>query len=79
MEVPYAGTFLNYGVLGALTLILMLVSYTLFKLLIQEKDKRRDDAEKLSDGLMEPIKQIRENGETQITLLRQFLDKVKSV
>lgn len=77
MEIPNAEIFLNYGVLGAVTVILMLVSYTLFKLLMQEKDKRREDAEKLNNGLMEPIKQIKSNSETQITLLREFLNKVK--
>lgn len=77
--VPGGDVFLNYGVLGAVCLISMTISYNLFKLLMEEKDKRKADADKLNSGLMEPIRQIRENGETQTTLLRQFLDKVSKV
>lgn len=77
MDIPYANTFLNYGVLGVFSILLIIVCYTLFKLLMEEKDKRRDDVDKLNNGLLDPIRQIKENSETQITLLRQFLEKIK--
>ena len=67
------------GILGALLVLSFIVIYALFKLLITEKDKRREDAEKLTTGLLEPIKQIKDNSETEITLLRTFLDTVKKL
>ena len=67
------------GILGALLVLSFIVIYALFKLLISEKDKRREDAQKLTDGLLEPIKQIKDNSETEITLLRTFLDTVKKI
>ncbi len=74
MEVPYANVYLNYGVLGVTCIILMIVSYSLFKLLLLEKDKRRDDVEKFNIGLLEPIKQLGETSKIQITLQQQILE-----
>lgn len=76
MEIPYA-KILETSVLGALLLISLIAVYNLFKLLIAEKEKRREDAEKLNNGLLAPIREIQEQGKTQITLLRQFLEKTQ--
>lgn len=76
MEIPYS-KILETSVLGALLLISLVATYNLFKLLVAEKDKRREDAEKLNNGLMKPIAEIQEQGKTQISLLRQFLEKTQ--
>lgn len=76
---PYEKIFLDYSVLGAISLILMGVSYSLFKLLLQEKDKRREDAEKYNDGLLEPVSILKRNGELQITLQQQVLTQLTSI
>lgn len=76
MDIPYS-KILESSVLGALLLISLVVIYNLFKMLVAEKDKRREDAEKLNNGLMKPIQEIQDQGKTQISLLRQFLEKTK--
>lgn len=67
------------GILGLLLGLALFVIYILFKLLMSEKDKRLEDAKQLNNGLMAPIKQIQENGENQITLLRQFINKFDKI
>lgn len=71
----FLNTLAERGILGLLLALALFVIYILFKLLMSEKDKRLEDAKQLNNGLMNPIKQIQENGENQITLLRQFINK----
>lgn len=78
MEVPFAEPLLNYGVLGILSGILIWAVYTLFKLLMAEKEKRIEEAKTITTEIMGPMKQIQEAGQTQITLLREILDKAKA-
>lgn len=77
MEIPFSEALLNYGVLGILTAILLWVVYTLFKMLMAEKEKRLEEAKAITTEIMGPIKQLQQTGETQITLLRQVLEKAK--
>lgn len=80
---PAAQKLIESGVLGALLIVVgvasVIVIRTLFALLITEKDKRLADALKFNDGLLTPIDQIKKNGETQITLLQQVLQKFTKV
>lgn len=72
-------TYLNYGVLGASVIVLGGFSYTILKLLLAEKDKRREDAERFNDGLLEPIKTLQKNGELQVTLQQQVLNTLGQI
>jgi len=73
------------GVLGAILVIFGIVIYSLFKLLMEEKDKRLNDVQEMSDKWTEPISQIKKNTELLNTLtqgmmntMTQILDKVKN-
>lgn len=73
--IPLVKNFLDYGTLGIMLVITMTAIVFLFRLLMQEKEKRISDSKEVTENLMEPIKELKDQGQTQITLLRQFLDK----
>lgn len=76
---PIGEILFDRGVLGVAAVVLGIVVYTLFKMLIIEKDKRLEDAKLREDGLMQPVKQLNENSTTQITLLRTILERIGAV
>ena len=76
--IPYASPILNQGVLGALVLIQMVVIYFLFRFLMESKNKRIQDAKEYNERLLEPIKQIAQDSQTQITLIRTLINQLNN-
>lgn len=51
---------LKQGILGILLVIFIIGFIAVSRLLLAEKDKRISDAEKTRDGIVEPMRQVKE-------------------
>lgn len=60
MDLALISRLADQGVLGILSAISISLNFFLIKMLLTEKDKRREDAVETRDNLVAPIKEMKE-------------------
>lgn len=74
IDLPFLGQIAGQGLLGVLLALSLFVNFYLFKYIQNLNEKRVDEAKEITTKLLEPVNQIKTNGELLIQLFQKFLN-----
>ncbi len=75
MDLPFLNQLASNGLLGVMLAISLFVNWYFFKIIQKQNDKMVENAKEITDKLLEPIDQIKRNGELLTTLFQNFLSR----
>lgn len=61
----------NYGVLGLLLAISLSLNFWLLKMLLTEKDKRIEEASKVTENIAQPLKLLQQSVDLQTAKIQE--------
>lgn len=77
-SLPFIGQIATQGVVGMILALSLFVNWYLIKTIQQVNEKRVQDAQDMTNKLLDPVNAIKTNSELLITLFSRFLSNIGS-